>query len=92
MFLISVLYGQVEGCAETRGTRRGTYTSRIASSVQSYDGSLTMEMFYPLDAQGEYEDEPWVQVYYYNGTGFYGNTVFRGSLERFLEMCRKEFE
>ena len=93
---MATFYGRTRG---NRGdaTRTGSYDSHIASSVQSYDGSLTMELFYPTDEDGtlggdKYIDTLWVQVYHNEGSGIFGDTVFRGSVERFLDMCRREFE
>lgn len=39
---MSKFYGQVEGSAETTASRRGFKS--IRSSVQSYDGSVIMEL------------------------------------------------
>ena len=97
---MSTFYGCVRGMSKSDATRRGSYASHIAASVQSYDGSITVEMFNPsndpmLDAD---EDELWIQVYHRDpedhigekmkGSGMYGRTVFRGPLEKFVKACK----
>ena len=101
---MGTFFGQVEGSATTRASRQGSYESHIRSSVQHAGGSIIFEMFNPAKDENlnHNEDELWLQVYYhskddgiggkYPGSSFTGRTVFRGSLERFLEMCREEFE
>lgn len=101
---MATFYGQVEGMAPTRGSRCGSYASHIRSSVQHNDGSIIFEMFKPSEDPVLIEDadELWLQVYYHSkedgdgrkhpGFSFTGQTIFRGSLDRFVDMCRREFE
>lgn len=84
---MEVFYGQVQGSGSTRATRQGSEESGIASSVQSYDGSITTELFIGKD------DKLWIQVYASSWSEFYGNTLFRGTLDDYCEkLCGKKFE
>ena len=85
---MATFYGQVKGNGSTTASRQGSYDSHIASSVQSYKGSITTEMFYPMTDDDKYEDQPWIQVYHHVGTGIYGNTIFRGPLKDYIEHVR----
>lgn len=80
---MSEFYGTLEG---NRGvaTRCGTASSGIKASVQSWDGSVQMRLCYDVDG------EQALRVSMSNGSSFYGDTVFDGSLERFRAMCEKE--
>ena len=81
---MSAFYGQVEGMARSRGTRCGLYDSHISASVQSWEGSLTSELYY------DENDELCVQVYHDTGSNMYGRTKFRGTVDRFVDMCERE--
>ena len=101
---MAVFFGQVEGNSATRASRRGTYESHIRSSVQHAEGSIIFEMFKPSEDPelDNNSNRLWLQVYYHApedglgskwpGSSFTGRTIFRGTLERFVDMCRKEFE
>ena len=101
---MATFFGQVEGYSATRASRRGTYESHIRSSVQHADGSIIFEMFKPSEDPelDNNSNHLWLQVYChapkdgiggkFPGSSFYGQTIFRGTLERFVDMCRKEFE
>lgn len=73
-------YGQVEGQANTIASRRGS--SYIKSSVQSWNGSITTELFY------NDKEELCIEVMHTDGSGFGGYTVFRGTVENFLEKLK----
>lgn len=77
---MSKFYGQVEGMSQTVATRRGG--SYIKSSVQSWDGSITMEMSY----QGE---ELMLKVMHDDGSSFSGDTVYDGTVDNFLKILHK---
>jgi hypothetical protein len=40
---MATFYGPVKGNGKTNATRQGSEASGIAASVQSYDGSLTID-------------------------------------------------
>ena len=64
---MATFYGQVKGNGKTNATRQGSKASGITASVQSYDGSLTIEMTH--DDNGGL----WVQVYAGQGSKMYGS-------------------
>lgn len=84
---MATFYGQVQGNRETKAVRQGSKTSGIASSVQSYDGSITTKLSYGKSGG------LMVQVYVTPETGFYGNLIFQGSIDEYCEkLCGKKFE
>lgn len=79
--------GQVKGNGRTGATRQGSEVSGIAASVQSYDGSLTIEMTH--DENGGLR----VQVYAGRGSKMYGSTVYRGGTDGFCKApCGHTFD
>ena len=70
---MSKFYGQVEGMSSTVATRRGG--KFIKTSAQSYDGSIQTRLEY------DDQDNLMVEITMCEGTGFYGNRVFRGTFE-----------
>lgn len=82
---MSEFYGMVEGNRGI-GTRCGTASSGIKSSVQSWGGSVQMCLRYNL------RGELMLEVSTSNGSSFYGNTIFRGSLDQFEKMCRRSMK
>ena len=72
---MATFYGQVQGQAQTIASRRGSYSSHIKASVQSYDGSVITELYYGDDETLR------VRVAVSDGTDFYGRRVFDGTLE-----------
>lgn len=78
---MATFYGQVEGCARTIASRRGH--SSIRSSVQSYDGSLIMELRYNKN------DELCLTVEYAKGTEFKGDMLYSGTLNDFIKLLTK---
>lgn len=84
---MSKFYGQVEGCASTTASRRGH--SRIRSSVQSYDGSLIMELRYDKN------DELILIVEHSEMSDFSGHTLYYGTFDNFIKLMqehRHEYE
>lgn len=69
-------YGQVKGYGRTTATRQGH--NGIRSSVQSYDGSVIVELSYFPDKTLN------VMVEVAKGSGFSGKTVFDGTLDEFV--------
>ena len=70
---MSKFYGQVEGMSSTVATRRGG--KFIKTSAQSYDGSIQTRLEY------NDSDNLMVEMSMCDGTGFYGDRVFRGKFE-----------
>ena len=70
---MSKFYGQVEGMSSTIATRRGG--KFIKTSAQSYDGSMQTRLEY------DDQDNLIVEITMCDGTGFYGDRVFRGTFE-----------
>ena len=66
-------YGQVEGQAETRGTRRGN--DCIKASVQSWNGSVIVDMNYSTN------DKLMIRIQLSDDSDFYGTTYFIGTFE-----------
>ena len=64
---MATFLGRVRGSGASDAKRCGSYASHISASVQSYHGSLTMEMFYPDEDGVINETEPWIQVYHHGG-------------------------
>ena len=73
------LYGQVKGQAKSVASRRGSCASHIKASVQSYDGSVIMEMYYV-------GDDPQIMVMHNEKSGFDGEVLFDGKLDDFVSM------
>ncbi len=69
---MSTFYGQVEGCAQTPATRRGTANSGIRVSAQSYEGSVIVSMREPGQVRIELADS----------SSFYGSCIFDGSIRQ----------
>jgi hypothetical protein len=72
---MSKFYGQVEGMSSTMATRRGG--KFIKTSAQSYNGSIQTRLEY------DDSDNLIVEMSMCEGTGFYGDRVFRG---RFVDL------
>lgn len=70
---MSKFYGQVEGMSSTIATRRGG--KFIKTSAQSYDGSIQTRLEY------DEQDNLTAEISMCDGTGFYGDRVFRGTFE-----------
>lgn len=84
---MATFYVQVNGNGKTNATRQGSEASRITASVQSYDGSLTIEMTH--DDNGGLR----VQVYAGQGSKMYGRTVYRGGIDGFCKaLCGHTFD
>lgn len=79
---MSKFYGQVEGMAKTVASRRGSDRSDIKASVQSWDGSIIMRMYYDKD------DELCIDIEHASGSSFSGYTVFNDTVEKFLKRLR----
>lgn len=77
---MAVFYGQVDGTAQTVASRRGS--NNIKASVQSWNGSIITTLRYK-------EDELWITVDYDEGSSFYGKTIYDGSVQDFVEMCKE---
>ena len=78
---MATFYGQVKGSGKTNATRQGSKASHIASSAQSYDGSITVELYYNKD------DELCIEVYAAEDSRFYGTTIYRGRFDQFANDC-----
>lgn len=84
---MSLFYGMVEGQAETSASRRGSLKSRIKSSVQSYDGSLQMELFYK---DNDPEKELCVNISYTeDNSSFYGRTIYWGTFKNLVNLLKQ---
>ena len=74
-------YGQVHGQAPTIASRRGSATSGIKASVQSWDGSIIMHL----------RDTKWGEnqlcIEYAGDSSFTGKDIFDGPMEEFVHMC-----
>ena len=77
---MSKFYGQVIGQAATVASRRGA--DNIRASVQSLDGSLAMRMYY--DKGGALM----VDVEYDTGSGAYGETIYRGTVDALVKKLK----
>ena len=71
-------YGQVSGSASTTATRRGSAKSGIKASVQSWDGSVIIELNENKDG------ETIVSVSFSNESSSYGREVFRGTISELV--------
>ena len=80
---MSKLYGQLKGQAKSVASRRGSCASHIKASVQSYDGSIIMEMYY-------FGDSPYIKVMHDSGSKFDGDELFDGKLSDFVKMFDKK--
>ena len=78
---MATFYGQVEGNSETRATRLGSFKSGIEASVQSYHGSVTMELYYENDT-GKGQDLC-IRVWYGEGSKWEGDVIYNGPLSEF---------
>lgn len=89
---MGVFYGQVKGGAASPATRTDSKRSRIRSSVQSYDGSLIVEMQY-IEEDGK--QVPYVHLIVNEESDFYGHEFFSGTLDdlvkKFTGKTVKEF-
>ena len=74
---MSKYYGQVAGAGQTTVSRRGLKS--IMASVQSYDGSVIMEL---RDDNGE----TMLTVEIADGYSFCGDVKFYGTLKQFAEL------
>ena len=80
---MSKFYGQVEGGAKTIASRRGF--NSIRSSVQSWDGSVILEMYYNGD------DMLCIRVdVVEDDSKFYGNRIFDGGFGEFIRKLKGE--
>lgn len=78
---MSKLYGTIVGQAKTKATRRGS--SEIRASVQSWNGSIIMEMYYDDD------DVLSLRVEKADGSKIKGECIWNGSFDKFVGMCRR---
>ena len=74
---MATFFGQVRGRAESYGTRLGTKTSGIESSVQSWEGSIITKMYY------NEKNELMVNIETADGSNFCGQTIFNGTFEEY---------
>lgn len=77
---MSKLYGSIQGC---RGAATRTGSSLMKSSVQSYDGSVITYMSY----EG---DKLMVEVCVSARSSAYGNRIFYGTFEEFINKLERE--
>lgn len=73
-------YGQVKGMSKTAAARCGSMESHIKASVQSYDGSITMELSYGDDGALR------LTVEHAAGSKMGGDKVYDGSVDEFLRL------
>lgn len=81
---MSTFYGQVKGSADTSAGRRGTQNSGIRASVQSWNGSVIVNMYYNDN------DELSVDIETSDGSDFYGTTIFSGTLAELKQVLVKK--
>ena len=74
---MSKYYGQVAGAGQTTASRRGF--RNIMASVQSYDGSVIMEL-------QEVDGETMLTVEIADGSSFSGDVKFYGTLKQFADL------
>ena len=79
---MATFYGQISG---NRGTasRLGTKTSGLTVSAQSWDGSVITQLSY------DSKDTLKVKLSIDDGSSFYGETVFNGTLEELKAIFKK---
>ena len=82
---MATFYGRIQGNSG-EATRTGSKDSHIFASLQSYKGSLQAELFY------NDEGELCAQLYTASDSAKYGETIFRGSLERLKKTCLAEMK
>lgn len=75
---MSKLYGTIVGQAKTKATRRGS--SEIRASVQSWDGSIIMEMYYDDDVLS-------LRIEKADGSKIKGECIYDNTVEKFIDMC-----
>lgn len=80
---MSKFYGTVIEQATTPATRCGSRKSGIRTAAQSYDGSVIVELNYNDN------DELMVQVEFARGTSFYGQSIFYGTFDEFVDKMTK---
>lgn len=68
---MSAFYGQVIGCAQTAGTRRGHHDIKVAA--QSWNGSVITRLYYK-------DNELMCDLQIAEDSSAYGYTVFNGTL------------
>ncbi len=84
---MSKFYGMVEGQAKTIASRQGSIKSRIKASVQSWDGSLIMEMYYRYN---DPENDLCCSICYKEGdSSFYGNTIYNGTVKNLVNLLKQ---
>lgn len=69
-------YGQLKGQTKTPTTRTGSRRSGIAASIQSWKGSLTVELNQKYDTE-----PPILTIKAAEGSKFGGETIFEGTIE-----------
>lgn len=79
---MSKFYGQVEGMAQTVASRRGS--KYIKTSAQSWDGSVITRLHYDDDG------ELYVSIDIDDGSSFYGQCYFYGTLEQLKQKLKKD--
>ncbi len=72
---MAAFYGQLKGGRDTTSTKTGTKNSGIKASVQSWDGSLTTELYY------NDEGELMVRLSTSDNSEMGGDTIFKGTLQ-----------
>lgn len=79
---MSRFYGQVHGQANTTASRRGGRD--IKASVQSWNGSVIMRMYYDSD------DRLNVNVQVADSSSFIGESIFDGTFEEFKKKLQNK--
>ena len=79
---MSAFYGMVQG---NRGaaTRGGSRNSGFRSTAQSWDGSIITRLSYNQD------DELMVSIEVAEGSAPYGNNIFYGTFQEYIEKLQK---
>lgn len=76
-------YGQVKGSASTTASRGGTRNSGLRVSAQTYDGSVIVAVM-----DGKNDGEPVFTIEVDDGSSFYGNEVFSGTIAELVRALR----
>jgi hypothetical protein len=81
------LYGSIQGC---RGAATRCGTSLMKASVQSYDGSVITYMSYDKNQNNPKEEKLMVEVCVSDCSSAYGNRIFYGTFEEFVNKLERE--
>ena len=79
---MATFYGQISGNRGT-GSRLGTKASGLTVSAQSWDGSVITQLSY------DSKDTLKVKLSIDDGSSFYGETMFNGTLEELKAIFKK---